>query len=1465
MTVDKKHAWMSLSELEVYTKAHPEFRDNDHKKWKGAKWKDDGWVTQREGESTFDVQMRLFGRPLGGSLPQRRSTPKQHSARSISVAQIKNLKLASSVDLRQWCTGIEDQGAAPSCDAYTTVAGFEWLQNNRTGQFVDGSERFVASNYGIPPMGTDAALYETETVGVPPKSMWDWNGGNPSISWENDLTITAPEEVYTTAAYYKTTQAQLVASGIDATIEETTATLNSIKAAFTTFNAPIYMRLLIYPNTMSGANGVMLCPTGPWVGGAGYGAHSMLCVGYSDAAEYLIFQNSWGTANGDYGYYYMPYEFVTEPSTAPAEEGGYEPISNVFDCWTIYGENCIDIPPDNPDNPPAGAPTVYLTQPGQDTHHAMTLTHAAAGSGDWATESLNKLYLGNASPYDSGPVIKIGYFCWYNYEPDEPSLEARYESFSDTRSVTILPTTTTVTVSNAHPAAGVTFTVSGSVKTGAAPGTAVTGETVYLVSDDGAGNYVQLGSPPTNSSGNFTLNTSIGEVGVYTITASVGDITLPNGTRYSSSFDTVGVTIGTATTATTLSISTTNSNPSQNTGFTISGVLNDVSSNHLQGKTITLSITDTYNTKRTYGTTTTNAGGSYSFANISKSIAGTYIIEAKFAGDAQYSSSSHTLNVTVVISGTLQPSLTIELSDDSPALTVGYAVFGVLSDNVGNPIPNATVYVVVQDAMPTPHQTQTATNGSYSFTLSGEGTAGTYTVIVSYNGNATYSGCEATGYVTFFPETLLSSSVVLRPIIRCIPNLVVNTSVRLVGAETQHAIETFRPHFCKTIRLNPTITATTDKLDVNGKTKKLVFKGADVVLGGEEHASFTSHVSQRSVAELSVTEWHPAPVFKVSKTLHLVVTVGRSIKTYVREDIILPIGDEDLVTRSYEMDLKPIQEIEKLHVRGRAYEHSTAAPHNYHITIPQEPIVINTAETVEYNAKINFSFQTTSNMVVVSADANLLFLPPETAHKAVDYTFEVRKLNGATRQYDLLGVIDGKITPSLTQELGLADVLSFNMQLSDQKTLIATDFKRGNEIWYYGRDAQLKQVFVIQRVEFYRDYGASGLSSGGSTLGSGSGDNVFISAGGPEVYLTWYYFENDYTAIQKKPIDILNDLCGDAMMDGVISTWWVDPSLNTPIDISFSWENLKTACDSITKQTGGVAKVVVDPIDPTFRTLELLPNGSTPGTYYPTSQYWLPGARRYGDTRKVSVTSTDLPVVVFDTFPKLGNEIQNDGGNGLLDCDGFMHCNNVFTMKNGATAAGFDWADDYIKINSCSPILNLYTVTVEMCARINNTVTDGCLFSKGQGGSTSFSMVYDHTYKRIIVSRGTIKGNVDSWTTPDNSVPPNDWYYIQLLWAAGVQPAPNNPPQIIIDNVIMNVTHHSIGTGYWHGDFYYDLYIGNDYLKGSALDGAISLFRLYSYVINTPIDNFLRDGWRREVADAPVNFDTFPIPISNRG
>ena len=71
------------------------------------------------------------------------SAPVASQLEAIGVAQPKALTLASRVDLRQYCSPIENQGALGSCTANATVGLVEYFERRAHGKFIDASRLFL--------------------------------------------------------------------------------------------------------------------------------------------------------------------------------------------------------------------------------------------------------------------------------------------------------------------------------------------------------------------------------------------------------------------------------------------------------------------------------------------------------------------------------------------------------------------------------------------------------------------------------------------------------------------------------------------------------------------------------------------------------------------------------------------------------------------------------------------------------------------------------------------------------------------------------------------------------------------------------------------------------------------------------------------------------------------------------------------------------------------------------------------------------------------------------------------------------------------------------------------------------------------------------------------------------------------------------------------------------------------------
>ena len=206
------------------------------------------------------------------------------------------------------------------------------------------------------------------------------------------------------------------------------------------------------------------------------------------------------------------------------------------------------------------------------------------------------------------------------------------------------------------------------------------------------------------------------------------------------------------------------------------------------------------------------------------------------------------------------------------------------------------------------------------------------------------------------------------------------------------------------------------------------------------------------------------------------------------------------------------------------------------------------------------------------------------------YILELRRRNIPNHSFDNLGTLSERIAPSITRELGMADQLTFNLQISDPMAKLFPPWGSivGLEVWLYGVDQELKQVFVPLVTEATRDYGAASTGSGSGGLGGGSGDTILVTCTGPECYLTRYYL-SQYKMYQRMASDILADICVEPWQDYIVMSSSVDPSLDQILDIDLSWENVQTAVGNIIAQTGGYMQLQVNPSNPWIRNLKILP------------------------------------------------------------------------------------------------------------------------------------------------------------------------------------------------------------------------------------------------------------------------------------
>lgn len=266
-------------------------------------------MTAKDIRTIIDVsQDHTFNKPADNipvhrtlaSKPKFQWVPDKFDSRdyrySISPKQSPN-----SVDLRRFCTPIENQGPLGSCTGQA-IAGAIELLNNRNGRYRDISRLFIYY-YERLILGTvnyDSGAYIRDGI-----KATNHYGASLESFWPYDIK--------------KFRQQPVVEARNDALRRKVTRyeRINNINECFDALSNgyPIIMGFKVYSSFMSASvarTGNMPYPNTRHE--RLLGGHAVLLVGYDKTRKIFIARNSWGTGWGDRGYFYMPFSVVTNTS-----------------------------------------------------------------------------------------------------------------------------------------------------------------------------------------------------------------------------------------------------------------------------------------------------------------------------------------------------------------------------------------------------------------------------------------------------------------------------------------------------------------------------------------------------------------------------------------------------------------------------------------------------------------------------------------------------------------------------------------------------------------------------------------------------------------------------------------------------------------------------------------------------------------------------------------------------------------------------------------------------------------------------------------------------------------------------------------------------------------------------------------------------------------------------------------------
>jgi C1A family cysteine protease len=235
--------------------------------------------------------------------------------RKVGVAEPSKVTAPAAVDLREWCSPVEDQGSIGSCTAHAGVGVLEYFERRAFGRHIDASRLFLYKTTrnllhwtGDTGAFLRSAIGAMVLFGVPPEEYWPYN----EADYEKEPTgfCYAFAQNFQAITYYRLDQDGVSPSGL----------LDRIKANLAG-GLPSLFGFTVYASyAQAAATGKIPFPA---AGEKIVGGHAVVAVGYDDAMKVkntspkakqttgaLLIRNSWGAGWGAGGYGWLPYEYV---------------------------------------------------------------------------------------------------------------------------------------------------------------------------------------------------------------------------------------------------------------------------------------------------------------------------------------------------------------------------------------------------------------------------------------------------------------------------------------------------------------------------------------------------------------------------------------------------------------------------------------------------------------------------------------------------------------------------------------------------------------------------------------------------------------------------------------------------------------------------------------------------------------------------------------------------------------------------------------------------------------------------------------------------------------------------------------------------------------------------------------------------------------------------------------------------
>jgi len=267
----------------------------------------------------MDNARRKYGMGWIPDYPDFRDYTEEIEEVKSILGPIKPLKpkgLPASVDLREWCSPIEDQEMIGSCTAHAGVGVIEYYERKSFRRHIDASRLFLYKvTRNLMKMKGDTGAYLRTTMGamvlfgVPPEEYWSYSDEKGKFDQEPPSFCYAFAQNYQTIKYFRHDPSGTKAEEI----------LRKVKT-YLLKGHPAMFGFTVY-NSIEQAEKTGKIPF-PSLKERIEGGHAVVAVGYDDKMKIknkygkiettgaLIIRNSWSKGWGEEGYGWLPYEYV---------------------------------------------------------------------------------------------------------------------------------------------------------------------------------------------------------------------------------------------------------------------------------------------------------------------------------------------------------------------------------------------------------------------------------------------------------------------------------------------------------------------------------------------------------------------------------------------------------------------------------------------------------------------------------------------------------------------------------------------------------------------------------------------------------------------------------------------------------------------------------------------------------------------------------------------------------------------------------------------------------------------------------------------------------------------------------------------------------------------------------------------------------------------------------------------------